>query len=82
MDPLDSEILHEHVHHYIAQHLTGKDLLAMSEVSMSWNEFAEGQKIGDKVRLKVDLKRISAEDSLDNSQINDLRNELKYWKDL
>jgi hypothetical protein len=55
MDPFDSEILHEDVHPYIAQHFNGKDLLTMSEVSTSWNEFAEGKKIGDKVRLKIDM---------------------------
>jgi hypothetical protein len=58
MDPLDTEILHEHVHCYIAQHFTGKDLLAMSEVSKSWNKFAESHKIGDKVHLKLDSNSI------------------------
>jgi hypothetical protein len=59
MDPFDSEILHEDVHTYIAQHFTGKDLLTMSEVSKSWNEFTEDKKIGDKVRLKINSDSIS-----------------------
>jgi hypothetical protein len=61
MDPLVSEILHEDVHPYIAQHLTGKDLLAMSEVSKSWNKFTYNH-IGDKVRLNFNSDSISTED--------------------
>jgi hypothetical protein len=61
MDPFDSEVLHEDVHRYIAQHFSGKDLLTMSEVSISWNEFAEN-KIGDKVRLNFNSDSISTRD--------------------
>jgi hypothetical protein len=62
LDPLDSEILPKRVHGYITQHLTGKDLLAMSEVSTTWNEVAESNKIGDKVRLKFNADALSVED--------------------
>jgi hypothetical protein len=44
------------------QHFTGKDLLKMSEVSMSWNEIAENQKIGEKVRLNLKLYSMTDEE--------------------
>jgi F-box domain len=62
MDPFNDDFLHEHVHRYIFQHLTGKDLLKMSEVSTSWNEVAENQKIGDKVRLTLNVNSKTVED--------------------
>jgi hypothetical protein len=61
MNPFDSEILHEEVHPCIAQHFTGRDLLTMSEVSTSWNEFAESKKFRDKIRLKIDMHAMKIE---------------------
>jgi hypothetical protein len=61
MDPFDSKTLHEDVYCYITQHLDGKDVLAISEVSTTWNQIAEN-KIGDKVHLKLDLDSMKAKD--------------------
>jgi hypothetical protein len=62
IDPFDSKVLHKSVYRYIAQHLTGMDLLAVSEVSTTWNEVAESNNIGDKVRLKFNADALSVED--------------------
>lgn len=62
MDPFNSEVLHEHVHRYIAQHFSGKDFLTMSEVLTSWNEFAKSKTIENKVRLKLDLNEMNDKD--------------------
>jgi hypothetical protein len=62
LDPFNSDVLHEHVYCYITQHLTGEDLLKISEVSTSWNEIAENQNIGDKVLLYIDLYSMTDKD--------------------
>jgi hypothetical protein len=50
LDPLDSTVIHDHVHDLITQHLSGEDLLQMSEVSPNWNRILSSQ-IARKNRL-------------------------------
>jgi hypothetical protein len=62
MDPFNPDVLGKSFYGYITQHFTGKDLLKMLEVSTSWNEIAEDQKIGDKVRLNLKLHSMTEEE--------------------
>jgi hypothetical protein len=61
MNPFNSAIVHEDVHSFIFQHFTGKNLLAMSEVSKSWNKLVE-VKIGSKVRVNLVNSSFSAKE--------------------
>jgi hypothetical protein len=62
MNPFNSDVLDKSFYGFIIQHFTGKDLLKMSEVSKSWNEIAEDQNIGDKVRLNLKLYSMTDEE--------------------
>jgi len=55
--------LHEYIHPFIIQYMSGRDLLAMTEVSPLWKEIVEKEgKLEKKLRLKIDFGELEDED--------------------